>query len=175
MKVIARGAFVAALVLGMAQVLPADKDKKEKVEAPPAAAINVYDTQLGEGWENWSWAKAELSVELAGSPRKPIKVEAGGWQALYLHHAPFTTAGLKKINFLIQGSAPAGEVRLFMLTDGKTNGEGKPVKLSNTGWTRVEVPLVNIASDDKMIDGIWLQNMSADALPKFFVTDIRIE
>lgn len=174
MKLIVRGALAAALVLGMSASLAADK-KDKPAEPPPAAEINVYDTKLGEGWENWSWAKTELSVELSGSPRRPIKVEAAGWQALYLHHAPFSTVGLKKIDFLIQGSAPAGEVRLFMLTEGKTNGEGKVVKLSNTGWTKVEVPLVNIASEDRMIDGIWLQNASADALPKFFVTDILIQ
>jgi hypothetical protein len=174
MKLIVRGALVAALVFATAGSLAADKQDKV-VAPPPAAEMTVYDTQLGEGWENWSWAKAELSVELAGSPRKPIKVEAAGWQALYLHHAPFNSTGLKKIDFLIQGSAPAGEVRLFMLTEGKPNGEGKVVKLSNTGWTKVEVPLVNIAADDKQIDGIWLQNASADPLPKFFVTEMRIQ
>jgi hypothetical protein len=167
MNRIITGAFLAVLALGMSVAQPADK----KVDVQP---MNVYDTQLNEGWENWSWAKTDVSVELTGSPRKPIKVEAAGWQALYLHHAPFDSTGYKKINFLIQGSAP-GEVRLFMLTDGKPNGEGKAVKVTNTGWTKVEVPLVNIASDEKMVDGIWLQNMSADALPKFFVTDIVIQ
>jgi hypothetical protein len=168
-KVFVRGAFCVALLVGGSQAA-------EKAAEPVAAApITVYDTALGAGWENWSWAKAELSVELSGSPRKPIKVEAGGWQALYLHHAPFDTKGLKKISFLIQGSAPNGEVRLFILSDGKPNGEGKIVKLSNTGWTKVETPLVTLASEDKLVDGIWLQNASADALPKFFVTEMKID
>jgi hypothetical protein len=168
-NVFARGMFCAALLVGGAQA--ADK----AAEPAAAAPVTVYDTALGAGWDNWSWAKAELSVELSGSPRKPIRVEAAGWQALYLHHAPFDTQGLKKIQFLIQGSAPNGEVRLFLLSDGKPNGEGKIVKLSNTGWTKVETPLVTLASADKPIDGIWLQNASADPLPKFYVTDIRID
>lgn len=167
LKTIARGVLAAALAAGVVQAAEPAK--------APVAPIDVYQTALGDGWDNWSWAKTELSVELNGSPRKPIRVEAAGWQALYLHHAPFDTTGLRKINFLVQGSAPAGELRLFMLTDGKPNGDGKIVKLSNTGWTKVEVPLANIASEDKLVDGIWLQNASADALPKFFVTDIRID
>ena len=144
----------------------------------PAAApgdMIIYDTALAQGWENWSWARADLSVELTGSARKPIRVQAGGWQALYLHHAPFSTAGYKKLAFLIQGSAPDGEVRVFLLTDGKTNGEGKLVKLANTGWTQVEVPLVTLASEDKMVDGLWVQNASGNDLPKFYVTEIKLQ
>jgi hypothetical protein len=143
--------------------------------APAAQPINVYDIQLGEGWENWSWAKTELSLSLTGSARKPIKVEAEGWQALYLHHAPFDTTGLRKLNFLIQGSVPDREVRVFLLTDGKPNGEGKLLKLGNTGWTRVEVPLATLASEDKLVDGLWIQNVSDLALPKFYVTEITID
>jgi hypothetical protein len=143
--------------------------------APSTAPISVYDTALGDGWSNWSWAKTELSVELKGSARKPIKVEAGPYQALYLQHPAFATNGLKKISMLIQGSAPAGVVKLLMLTDGKANGEGKLVTLSNSGWTQVVVPLVTLASEDKLVDGIWVQNAGGTDLPKFYVTEIRID
>jgi hypothetical protein len=78
----------------------------------------VYDTALAPGWQNWSWATADLSVELNGSPRKPIRVVAGPWQALYLHHDPFSTMGLTRLSMLIQGSAPDGDVRIFALIDG---------------------------------------------------------
>jgi hypothetical protein len=146
-------------------------------EPPPAAPapMQVYDTALGSGWSNWSWAKTELSVEVEGSTRKPIRVEAGPHQALYLQHAAFPTNGLKKISLLIQGSAPDGEVRLFILTDGKVNGEGKLIKLSNTGWTQVVVPLAVLGAEDKLVDGIWVQNATDRDLPRFYVTEIRIE
>ena len=135
----------------------------------------VYDTALGDGWQNWSWAKAELSVELSGSARKPIKVTAGPWQAMYLHHEPFNTTGLKKLSLLIQGSAPDGEVRIFALTDGKVIGEGYLVKLSNSGWKLVEQPLSVLGAEDKVIDGIWVQNSSGADLPKFYVTEIKLQ
>jgi hypothetical protein len=143
--------------------------------AVPANSMSVYDTALGAGWQNWSWAKTELSVELNGSARRPIKVEAGAYQALYLHHDAFSTTGFMKLNFLIQGSAPDGEVRVFALTDGKVVGAGKLVKLSNTGWTQVMIPLATLEVEDKMIDGLWLQNPTGNNLPRFYVTEIKLD
>jgi hypothetical protein len=169
-----RWMIVGAMVF--MQGLAAGEDKPaSQPEAAPKPAMIVYDTYLGDGWENWSWAKTELSIELAGSARRPIKVEAAGWQALYLHHEAFSTTGFKQLGFLIQGSAPEGDVRVFALTDGKVNNEGRPVKLGNRGWTQVVIPLAEVAAEDKMIDGIWVQNSSAADLPKFYVTEIRFE
>ena len=168
---------LAALGLGVGDVtLAQDKPATEPAAASaPTPAMSVYDTALGAGWQNWSWAKTELSVELKGSARRPIKVEAGPWQALYLHHDAFSTTGYKQLGLLIQGSAPAGEVRVFTLTDGKVNGEGRLVKLANTGWTLVVMPLAELAAEDKVIEGIWVQNASAVDLPKFYVTEIKLE
>lgn len=149
----------------------------ESDSAKPAdtAPMTVYDTALAPGWENWSWVKTELGIELGGSPRRPIRVVAGGWQALYLHHEAFSTTGLKRISFLIQGSVPDREVRVFALTDGKVVGEGKLVKVGNTGWTDVKIPLVTLGVEDKTIDGFWIQNASEVELPKFYVTDIKLD
>jgi hypothetical protein len=163
----------ACLALGIPLAAAAEKEKK--AEAPSAQPMTVYENALGDGWENWSWAKTELGLEIAGSARKPIKVEAEGWQALYLHHAPFDASGLRKLNFLIQGSAPDKEVRVFLLSEGKPIGEGKPVKFSNTGWTQVVVPLATLGAEDKTIDGLWIQNASAEVLPKFYVTEIKLD
>ena len=167
---------LAALNQGVSEATVAqDKPATEAAASAPAPAMTVYDTALGAGWQDWSWANSELSVELQGSPRRPIKVEAGPWQALYLHHDAFSTTGYKQLGLLIQGSAPAGEVRVFTLTDGKVNGEGRLVRLSNTGWTQVVIPLAELAAEDKLIDGIWLQNSSGVDLPKFYVTEIKLE
>lgn len=144
-------------------------------DVPPPAQMLVYDTALAAGWQNWSWAKADLSVELNGSARKPIRVVAGPYQALYLHHDAFSTKGMTKLSLLIQGSAPDGEVRIFALVDGKVANEGKPLKLSNTGWTQVVTPLATLGVEDKVIDGLWVQNATGAELPKFYVTDIKID
>lgn len=147
-------------------------------QTPAETTVNempIYGTALAPGWQNWSWAKTELSVELNGSARKPIKVEAGPWQALYLQHEAFSTAGLKKLSLLIQGSAPEGQVRIFALADGKAIGEGYPVNISNSGWKLVEQPLATLGAEDKVIDGFWVQNSSGVDLPKFYVTEIKLQ
>jgi hypothetical protein len=168
LRTILRGAcrVVAVLALGAGVTSSAD-------EATPA--LSIYDTALGAGWENWSWAKTTLSVGLGASPRKPIRVEAAPWAALFLHHAPFSTTGYRKLALLVQGSVPDRDVRVYLLTDGKVNGEGKLVRISNTGWTQVEVPLATLDSEDAMIDGLWVQNASGTDLPKFYVTEIRLQ
>ena len=162
-----------AMILFAAEVL-AQTPEAAAASAAPKEML-VYDTALADGWQNWSWAKADLSVELSGSARKPIRLTGGPWPALYLHHAPFNTAGLKKLSLLIQGSAPDGEVRIFALADGKIIGEGYLVRLSNTGWKQVEQPLSVLGAEDKVIDGLWVQNASAADLPKFYVTEIKLQ
>lgn len=144
-------------------------------ELAPTAPLVIYDLALQSGWQNWSWAKTELSVEIPGSARKPIKVEAGPWQALYLHHDAFSTSGYQRLTLLIQGSAPDGQVRVQALVDGKAVGDGHLVKLSNTGWTRIGTPLADLGVEDTRIDGIWVQNATPSDLPKFYVTEIKLE
>jgi hypothetical protein len=143
--------------------------------APAASELIIYDKALAEGWQNWSWAKTTLSAELNGSARKPIKVEASPWSALYLHHEPFSTQGWTKLSFLIQGSASGGEVRAFALVNGKVASDGYLVKLGNAGWTLVEIPLVTLGVESALTDGIWLQNASGTELPKFYVTEIKLK
>jgi hypothetical protein len=169
-----RIALVASLLAvgnATAQTLP----PADASSIPLPAKMPVYDTALAPGWQNWSWAKTDLSVDLNGSQRKPIRVIAGPWQALYLHHEPFSTSGMKQLSLLIQGSAPDGEVRIFALIEGKIVGEGKPLKLGNTGWTQVVTPLATLGVEDKTIDGIWVQNSTGGDLPKFYVTEIKID
>src|SRR6187401_3036372 len=90
--------FVACLFTAGSAVAQSSQTPPVTANIPLPAQMPVYDTALSPGWQNWSWAKADLSVELSGSARKPIRVTAGPWQALYLHHEPFNTAGLKKLS-----------------------------------------------------------------------------
>ena len=60
-----------AMVLFAAEVL-AQTPEAAAASAAPKEML-VYDTALADGWQNWSWAKADLSVELSGSARKPTQ------------------------------------------------------------------------------------------------------
>jgi hypothetical protein len=170
-----RNALFAASLFAMSNAWAQSSSPPVTADIPLPSQMLVYDTALGPGWQNWSWAKVELSIEVPGSTRKPIRVEAGPHQALYLHHDPFSTQGMTKLSLLIQGSAPGGEVRIFALIDGKVANEGKLLTLSNTGWTKVVTPLATLGVEDKTIDGIWVQNATDADLPKFYVTEIKID
>ena len=37
------------------------------------------------------------------------------------------------------------------------------------------MPIATLAAEDKLVDGIWLQNAGGAGLPRFYVTEIRIE
>jgi hypothetical protein len=168
--------FIVAGLLGIGAAFAQTPAVAPAAEPAPVATEKIiYDKALADGWQNWSWAKVTLSAELGGSARKPIKVEASPWSALYLHHEPFSTQDWTRLTFLIQGSAAGGEVRAFALVDGKVASDGYLIKLGNAGWTQVEIPLVTLGVENALTDGIWLQNASGTDLPKFYVTDIKLE
>lgn len=156
-------ALVAALLAASFQATPA---------AEPGM---VYDNSFANGWESWKWegASTEISVELGGTPRKPILVEAQGYKGLYLHHAGFDTKPFKGLNFLVQSIGGTGQIRVIAISGGKPiPDKQKLIKLAPGGWTKVMVPLADLGAANAKIDGVWLQNDSADAAPRFYVTDI---
>ena len=181
-----RLAAFAILLLGSAgsaaaQAPAAAPPPAQQQSAPatiPAGAMSIYGTALGEGWNNRSWAKTTLSLELNGSARRPIKAEAGPWQGVYLQHAPFSTAPYRGLHFLIQGAPPGGQqIAVIALSGGKPIPDKvKSLKLAAGGWMVVRVPLATLGAADATIDGIWFQNASAEPAPApFYVTEIYLE
>lgn len=135
---------------------------------------SIYSTKLENGWQNWSWATTEAGIEIEGSPRRPIRVEADGYEALYLHHDPIALTGFTKLRFLLQGSKPGGKVKVVALSGGKAVNDGTTLELKNNGWTDVQLPLDRLGATDKPIDGFWIQNAGGETLPPFYVTEVKL-
>ena len=76
----------------------------------------LYDDELKNGWQNWSWAKVVLSAPVGNA--KPIKVEGDAWSGLQLHHDPFSIDGLTKLTFYINGGVEAGQQLKVALSSG---------------------------------------------------------
>jgi len=183
--------IAVALLLVPGIACAQDDPPRPKPVAPatvPAAGpeANIYNTALGEGWENWSWAKTELSSD--AGVKKPIMVDAQGYQGLYLHHAPFSTAPYRGVSMLIQSVGGDAEVRIIAIADGKPIPDGgkmgadgqpqammKVVTVKPGGWTQVVVPLKQLGADSKTIDGFWVQNNSGQPAPHFYVADIALK
>jgi hypothetical protein len=73
-----RRGFIAA-VAGLALARPSLAQAQQP--------LVVYDDELKNGWQSWSWAKVDLAVPVGGV--KPIKVQGDPWSALALHHDAF--------------------------------------------------------------------------------------
>lgn len=178
-SMIAAAALLFVPASAMAQAAPAP------AAADPAATI--YDKALGDGWQNWSWAKTELSVDI-GNPRKPIKVEAQGYQALYLHHAPFSAAPYRGISMLIQSVGTEADLVVFAYANGNTipdgakvGADGKPeakkkaIKVVPGGWTRVLIPFAELGvTKATMLEGFAVQNSKGEQAPNLYVADIML-
>lgn len=164
---------MAALFMAMGWGSALAQDAPAPAVAKP---MPIYANALAPGWQNWSWAKTRLSVGAEGATRKPIAVDAEPYASLYLHHEPFSTTGYRTLNLLVQSKATDAEVKLFLLApDGKPIGAGKVVKIGNTGWTKVEVPLETLGANDTSVSGLWIQNPTGETLPTFYVADVGLQ
>jgi len=134
----------------------------------------VYDDELKNGWQSWSWAKVELSVPAGGV--KPIKVEGDPWSSLAFHHDPFSTDGFTKLTFFINGGLDGGQSLAVKLVAG-----GKPIDsnivlspLKARTWQPGEVAIKDLGGAGKTIDGIWFQGQ-ADPYKPYYITKIQFE
>lgn len=133
----------------------------------------VYDDELKNGWQNWSWAKVALSV--AAGESKPIKVEGDAWSALALHHDAFSTEGFSKLVFYINGGPAGGQSLMVKATAGGKQIESDYViKPKAKSWAVVEIALKEIGAQGKTIDGIVLQAQGS-AYGPYYITRIQFE
>lgn len=133
----------------------------------------VYDDELKNGWQNWSWAKVVLSAPIGQI--KPIKVEGDPWSALLFHHDAFSTTSLSKVVFYINGGVDGGQIlTVKAFSDGKPFDSNYVIQPKAKTWAVVEVPLKEIGADGKTIDGLCLQAQAAAYKP-YFITKIQFE
>lgn len=155
-------------------------------QAAPDPAATVYDKALSPGWDNWSWAKTTLSVDI-GSARMPIMVEAQAYGGLFLHHAPFSTAPYRGLHMLVQSVGGEATVRVMVTVGGKGIPDGdkveygqpvmmfKRITIKPGGWTEVLIPLSALGAENKEIDGIQVMNDSGQPAPHFYLADIAFK
>ncbi len=133
----------------------------------------IYDDELKNGWQDWSWAKVVLSAPAGGA--KPIKVQGDAWSAVSLHHDAFSTEGFSKLTFNINGGM-VGEQDLTVkvMVDGKPVDSTYNIKPKAKTWALVEVALKDINGANKTIDGICIQ-AKGEAYTAYYITRIQLE
>jgi len=164
---IRRRLFLAAL--GVAAATFGNLARAEDLPHP----LVVYDDELKNGFQNWSWTTVEMGVPVGNG--KPIRVEGDPWSALALHHEPFSTKGYTKLVFYVNGGAAGGQsIMIKTMLDKKMIETDYAIQPKAKTWAVVEVPLKDINAADKTIDTLVWQGKEA-AYPRYYITRIQLE
>ncbi len=110
----------------------------------------IWSGKLVNGWQNWSWAKVDISG-------LTIKATAKAWQGVYFHHTAQKSRGFSALTFLVNGGRAGGQKLQVMATV-----EGKPLKGSyvftlKSGWNTITAPLKALGLANQAFDGLWIQ------------------
>ncbi|NVK55024.1 MAG: hypothetical protein HWE26_05370 [Alteromonadaceae bacterium] len=133
----------------------------------------IYDDELKNGWENWSFAEVNLSVPVGSI--KPIKVEGKAWSALAFHHAPISLDDYNTLTFFINGGLEGGQtLSVKLVVDGEPLSAGYVIQPKAKSWALAEVPLSELDAEGKKIDGVWLQAHDAP-YSAYYITKIQFE
>jgi chitinase len=141
--------------------------------AQTQAPLPIYGNQLAQGWDSWSWAEVTLGVR-ANNDERPIQVNADAWEALYLHHAPFSTSGYSNLSFWINGGQGGQTLSVIAFDAAGQAINDRPFRFVApiNSWRRIEVPLSEIGAADTTISGFLIQNATPSTAPAFFVNEI---
>jgi hypothetical protein len=138
---------------------------------------SLYSDSLQNGWENWSWATVNLAATSpVHSGTKAIAVNAGGWQALYFHHAAFDSSGYTQLTFWIHGGATGGQrLQVQAELNGTSQTAVALAPLAANAWQPVSIPLSTLGvANQANLDGFWIQDTSGASAPTFYVDDVAL-
>ena len=146
--------------------------------APARADQAVYTDSLQNTWQNWSWAATDLaSTTSPHSGADSIAVTTGSWQALYLHHAAFSSTPYTALTFWINGGSSGSRLLQVQatLSGAPQPAVAIPAPPANS-WALVTIPLARLgASGQATLDGFWIQDASGTAaVTPFYVDDIAL-
>ena len=136
----------------------------------------VYTDTLQNGWQFWGWATANFSNNSpVRSGSASIKVDAGGYQAIYFHHDAFSTQPYTDLTFYINGGTNGGQpLQVQALVNGTAQTAVAIGTVPANQWVKVTVPLTTLGVANGTMDGFWIQSRVGNTLPTFYVDDVSL-
>ena len=163
--------FTGLVLLALSAVVTA------RGQTLPAGSQIVYSDALVNGWQNYGWATLDYgNTSPVHGGGTSIRVDAGAYQALYLHHDSFDASPYASLSFWIHGGTVGGQtLQLQAHANGNAlPGVAVPTPQANT-WQQVTVSLASLGAQAQgSFDGFWLQNTTGTALPTFYVDDVAL-
>ncbi len=146
-----------------------------------AVPLAVYDDQLENGFDNWSWAANNLAQSaVVHSGRSAISFEPDGWSGFFLHRdAGIDTAVYDALELWIDGGPAGGQsLSIAFVTGGSPVGQAAlagfvPGGRLPAGWVKVRVPFAALGVSGTF-DGLWLQDSTGGNQQAVFVDDVQL-
>ncbi len=140
----------------------------------------IFSDALQNGWQSWGWAKTidlKNPAPAYGGAAASIRVGAGGWEAIHLHHSALDVAPFGAVSFWVCGGEGGGQkLRVQASRADKIQDASFPLDaLKPNEWRRVVVPLDALGVSGKTdVTGIVVGNNSPDAAGEFFLDDVEL-
>eukprot|EP00048_Salpingoeca_helianthica_P008271 m.120761 g.120761 ORF g.120761 m.120761 type:complete len:1080 (-) comp14561_c0_seq1:146-3385(-) len=136
----------------------------------------VYDSQLQNGWQSWSWANTVdfSSTAVVRSGPAAVRVYANQWEAFYLHHDAFLSTAWSALSFYvyITSSGTVLTVQATLKNVVQSALYTIPSPAINT-WTAVSIPLSFFGvANTPFFDGFQIKLTSAATT--FYLDDITL-
>ncbi|GIV66075.1 MAG: hypothetical protein KatS3mg047_0468 [Bellilinea sp.] len=123
----------------------------------------VYDDQLAENWQNWSWVNSvELSsTEVIHTGSRSIRVNYSGWGGLSFYKADIPLYGKTHLQFYVHGGSGMDKpMQVFVNFEDGREGPRSPFIARANQWQMVEIPLSEINPQNRKITRLNWQNAS---------------
>ena len=139
----------------------------------------IYSDALQNDWQSWGWAKTidfnNATPTHAGAAS--IRVGAGGWDAVHLHHAAFNDSSFGSFSFWVYGGPGGGQkLRVQASRSDKIQDPSFVLDtLKPNEWKRIVVTMDALSITGKTdVTGLVVANNSPDAAPDFFLDDVEL-
>ncbi len=140
---------------------------------------SLYTDSLQNGWGDWSWATVNFNqTAVVHSGSKAISVNAGAWEALFLHHDLFDATAFTNLTFWIHGGSAGGQQLVVQAIRGGTSvASGQAIGPLTAGtWRQINVPMsVLLPPGTMQIDGFCIQENTGNTAPVFYVDDMALQ
>ncbi len=160
----------------------AQAKKALAADAPPAERADeplvIYADNLGDGWQDWSWAAHELQSHAAvHAGAASLRMTPTENKGVYLHHDGVGTLGYGALQFYVRGHSALN----VCLVDGDRKFQKyaslRHYVTSGGEWERVRIPLADLDApkDGETITGVVFQAAGMAAQPAVFLDDITLQ
>jgi hypothetical protein len=144
--------------------------------AAPVPNQVVYDNQLQNLWQDWSWAGHDLAqTAVVHSPPRAISWEADGWGGLFFHHSAQRFSNYTGLRFWHRGNG-SQQVRLVVYANTSVEVGSLALTVPAT-WTQRVVTWAELGIDttaNPRFDGLVVADASGANQPTVYLDDVEL-